>query len=242
MSQSLKAAYYNAVKDAGVPITKHYREYTTEELRVAYDRLAAAGAAPPLDYQPETAEPSPAPQPSAAPARLPSAPVAPRDPNEMAGQRLNTHTELTPLRTDPETGFIWYQEEVRKPAAPKPRGRRVLKYDDPGVKKVDVVNGEYTETIEMGGDRIVPSEAKITLPSYQVGIYVDPRFPRFKVHTYNGMSGFNLFDVQDYYGGAELVPEECKRIYVSNDLCYDIRSVVRAITTEFRQLQLAGKI
>lgn len=236
MSQSEKAAYYNAVKAAGVPLTKHYREYSTAELKEAWARLDEAGAAPPINLEP---------RPQArevARTNTPSAPVAPRDPNELAGQRLNTHDELTPIRTDPETGFIWYQEEVRKPAAPKPRGRRVLKYDDPGVKKVQVVNGEYTEEIEVGGDRLVPSEAKITLPSYQVGIYVDPRFPRFKIHTYNGMSGFNLFDVEKYYGGSELVPEECKRIYISNDLCYDIRSVVRAINTEFRQLQLSGKI
>lgn len=234
MSQSDKSAYYNAVKDAAPElIKKHYRDYTTEELRAAYELLREAGEAPDIVLEP--ASPPSRPQ-------APAAPVRHRDPNELAGQRLNTHDELTPLRTDPETGFIWYQEEVRKPAAPKPRGRRVLKYDDPGVKKVQVVNGDYTEEIEMAGDRTVPSEAKITLPSYQVGIYVDPRFPRFKVHTYNGATGFNLFDVQNYYGGAELVPAECKRIYVSNDLCYDVRSVVRAITTEFRQLQLSGKI
>jgi hypothetical protein len=236
MSQSEKAAYYNAVKAAGVPLTKHYREYNTEELKEAYGRLAEVGAAPPLNLEPRPDVRQ------VERTQAPVAPVAPRNPNEMPGQRLNTHDELTPLRTDPETGFIWYQEEVRKPAAPKPRGRRVLKYDDPGVKKVEVVSGEYPETIEVGGDRLVPSEAKITLPSYQVGIYVDPRFPRFKVHTYNGVSGFNLFDVERYYGGAELVPAECQRMYVSNDLCYDIRSVVRAINTEFRQLQLAGKI
>lgn len=236
MSQSDKSVYYNAVKDAAPElIKKHYRDYTTDELKTAYERLRDAGEAPDIEQ--------PAPPTARTAAQPPAvAPVRHRDPNEMAGQRLNTKDELTPLRTDPETGFIWYQEEVRKPAAPKPRGRRVLKYDDPGVKKVQVVNGEYTEEIEVGGDRTVPSEAKITLPSYQVGIYVDPRFPRFKVHTYNGQSGFNLFDVQNYYGGAELVPAECKRIYVSNDLCYDIRSVVRAIQAEFRQLQLSGKI
>lgn len=235
MSQSERSAYYQALKTAGVPLSKPYRQYSVDELKEAYDRLAAADAAPPLNIT------TPAPKPRGG-SRRPSAPVARRDPNELPGQRLNTKEEFEPIRTDPETGFIWYQEEVRKPAAPKPRGRRVLKYDDPGVKKVQVVNGEYTEEIEVGGDRTVPSEAKITMPSYQVGIYVDPRFPRFKVHTYNGVSGFNLFDVQNYYGGAELVPAECKRIYISNDLCYDIRSVVRAINTEFRALQLAGKI
>jgi hypothetical protein len=38
------------------------------------------------------------------------------------------------------------------------------------------------------------------------------------------------------------VPTEVKRMYVENVLCYDIRTTVRAIQTEFRQLQLAGKV
>ena len=58
-------------------------------------------------------------------------PVRSIDENEMAGQRLNTHTGDEPLRID-ENGLVWYQEEVRKPAYPKPRGRRVLRYNDPG--------------------------------------------------------------------------------------------------------------
>ena len=86
-----------------------------------------------------------------------------------------------------------------------------------------------------------PAEVKITLPSYQVGIYKDPRFP-FKIHCYNGREGFNLFEVQRYYGGAELVPEECKRVYIENDLCYDVRTVIRAIQSEHRQLQLIGRV
>jgi hypothetical protein len=81
---------------------------------------------------------------------------------------------------------------------------------------------------------------KITLPSYQVGIYKDPRFP-FKIHTYNGREGFNLFEVEHYYGGSELVPATCKRVYIENDLCYDVRSVIQSIQNEYRQLQLMGK-
>jgi hypothetical protein len=38
------------------------------------------------------------------------------------------------------------------------------------------------------------------------------------------------------------VPEECKRVYIENDLCYDIRTVIRAISNEHRQLQLMGRI
>ena len=136
----------------------------------------------------------------------------------------------------------WHQEEVRKPAYPKPRGRRVLKYMDTGVTTQTVRNGDYVETFEISGEQVQrPAEVKITLPSYQVGIYTDPRFP-FKIHCYNGREGFNLFDVQDYFGGSEMVPETCKKVYIENDLCYDIRSVIRTIQTEHRQLQLMGKI
>jgi hypothetical protein len=148
---------------------------------------------------------------------------------------------MAPIRQD-DQGRVWYQEEVQKPAYPKPRGRRVLKYLETGVEVKTVQNGEYVETFEVAGVGAgKPAEVKITLPSYQVGIYKDPRFP-FKIHTYNGREGFNLFEVQDYYGGAELVPEECKRLYIENDLCYDIRTVIRAISNEHRQLQLMGKI
>lgn len=162
------------------------------------------------------------------------------DPDELPGQRLNTQDEDTPIRVD-ELGRAWFQEEVRKPAYPKPRGRRVLTYMDTGVRKETVQNGEYMETFEVAGvGEARPAEVKITLPSYQVGIYKDPRFP-FRVHTYNGREGFNLFEVEHYYGGAELVPATCKRVYVENDLCYDVRSVIQSIQNEYRQLQLMGK-
>jgi hypothetical protein len=170
-----------------------------------------------------------------------SVPVAPKDASEMPGQRLNQNVELEPLRTDDE-GRIWYQEEVLKPAFPKPRGRRVLDYMDTGVETKTVTNGEFVESFEVAGTtQRRPSQVKITLPSYQVGIYKDRRFP-WKVHTYNGNQGFDLFEVQNFYGGAELVPTEIKRIYVENVLCYDIRTTIRAVQTEHRQLQLAGKV
>ena len=77
------------------------------------------------------------------------------------------------------------------------------------------------------------------MPSFQVGVYRDPRFP-FKVHTYAGNDGFDLFDVNDFYGGEDLVPSEIKRVYIANDLCYDIRTTIRAIETEYRRNQLQG--
>lgn len=234
MSQSEKSAYYQALKKAGAEFAKPYRNYTVAELKEAYDLLAAAGAAPPLDFSGDDVEPQ------VNGIKLP--PLAEKDPNELPAQRMNTQAENEPIRVD-DKGLIWYQEEVAKPAIARARGRRVLRYNDPGVEEKTVLgaNGEVVETFEVGGRQSIPSEVKITLPSYQVGIYKDPRFP-FKIHTYNGVNGFSLFEVQDFYGGAELVPEDVKRIYVANDLCYDVRTTVRAITKEHRQLQLAGRI
>jgi len=263
--------YYQALKASGVTFERHYRDYTTEELQTAYERLEAGRAAKqpqpqaeapppvpdvepapavryeppplPLDDGPPPDEPPPAsffgmpePQPVE-----PVAPLSPMNPTEMAGERLNTNPELEPIRTD-ENGRVWFQEEIRKPAYPKPRGRRVLTYMESGVKTETVRSGDYIETFEVAGTgtpRV--AEVKVTLPSYQVGIYADPRFP-FKIHVYNEMQGFDLMDVQDFYGGAELVPAEAKRMYVENVLCYDIRTTVRAIEAEYRQLQLTGKI
>lgn len=268
MSNTDRAVYYQALKSAGVTFDRHFREYSTEELKLAYDRLEAGRVESPADtddvipqtppFIPDAApqpvlhheppplleeEPPPAsffgiaePQPAE-----PPVPTAPMNPTEMAGERLNTTPEDVPIRTD-ENGRVWYQEEIRKPAYPKPRGRRVLTYMDSGVEQQTIKVGDYIETFEVAGtgaSRV--AEVKVTLPSYQVGKYRDPRFP-FAVHVYNGQQGFDLFDVQDYYGGAELVPAEAKRIYVENVLCYDIRTTVRAIEAEYRQLQLTGKI
>lgn len=266
MSNTDRAVYYQALKASGVTFDRHFREYTTDELRIAYNRLTGGdvedrieqpempGLAPEVDDEPAVqyvpaAEPPPPPEffglrSSAPPPPAPTEPVAPTatmNPTEMAGERLNTTAEGQPIRTD-ENGRVWYQEEIRKPAYPKPRGRRVLTYMDPGVETRTVRSGDYIESFEVAGSGTPrPAEVKITLPSYQVGIYADPRFP-FKIHVYNEMQGFDLLDVQDYYGGAELVPAEAKRVYVENVLCYDIRTTVRAIEAEYRQLQLTGKI
>lgn len=235
MSQTEKAQYYKALQAAGVKFTKHYRDYNTAELKQAYDKLE--GAKPPVG---EPAAPPQAAQGSVRGPQAPAAPSVPRNPDELPGQRQNSKPEDEPIRVD-EHGLVWYQEEVLKPATPKPRGRRVLQYMDTGVEEKTVQAGDYVETFEVAGKMASrPSEVKITLPSYQVGIYKDRRFP-FKIHVYNGNRGFDLFEVQNYFGGAELVPAEIKRIYVENVLCYDIRTTVRAIQTEFRALQLQGK-
>lgn len=251
MSQSEKSVYYQALKELGVEFKKHYREYSTDELKKAHAAYVAAGQAQPIADIPV---PEPALAGVSAPAATQAssgaptgaqgppptgAPVARRDPNVLAGQPLAP--ELEPIRTDPDTGFIWFQEEVMKKGYAAPRGRRIVKYNDPGIKTQQAQAGEYTETFEVAGDRKLASEVKVTLPSYQVGIYKDPRYP-FKIHVYNGQTGFDLFEVEEFWGGPEHVPEDVKRKYVENVLCYDVRTVVRAIETEYRQLRLAGKV
>jgi hypothetical protein len=259
MSQSDKSRYFQELKAAGVKFDKHYREYTTDELQAAWSKLPQ-NQQPMEQHEPPQVEANVAgladayanlaashavadlPV-NAAPQPVTTKPIPRRaaDPNEMAGQRLNTQTEDEPIRID-DQGRAWYQEEVRKPAFAKPRGRRVLQYMDRGTETRTVQDGQYVETFEAEGRGVGrPAEVKITLPSYQVGIYKDPRFP-FKVHVYNGMQGFDLFEVENFYGGRERVPGSVKRIYVENVLCYDIRSVVRAIEDEYRQLQLMGKV
>lgn len=249
MSQTEKAKYYKALQDRGVNFDKHYREYNTDELRQAYvtltgDQSPLGVAEEPLDDEPSTIEDLP---PSSffgldkAAADVAPPPAAPAVPTEMAGVRQNTTGIDEVLRVD-DQGRQWFQEEILKPASPRPRARRVLTYLETGVQEKQVKVGEYIETFEVAGEGPGrTAEVKITLPSYQVGIFKDPRFP-FRVHTYNGRQGFDLNDVQDYYNGAELVPQEVKRIYVENVLCYDIRTTVRAIESEYRQMQLLGKI
>lgn len=252
---TVKSDLYNILKDSEHPLTNTYASYTVEELLADLKEAGIQVDESQLREEPEIEAPdlilpdssesdavTPPDQVPAAPlSPPPSVPFKAQDPEEMPGQRLNTQPEDLPIRID-ELGREWYQEEVRKPPYPKPRGRRVLKYMERGTKTETVQNGEYVETFEVAGTGAPhPAEVKITLPSYQVGIYRDPRFP-FKIHCYSEREGFDLFQVQEFYGGAELVPAECKRVYVENDLCYDIRSVVRAIQNEHRQLQLMGKV
>lgn len=237
MGQTEKAAYYNELKEAGVQLNKPYRNFTEAELSAAVLKLREGLAR-------QTMAEKSFPQPQAKPKRnLASVPRSNEpDPNEMAGQRLNTSTQDEIIRVD-DAGRQWIQEEVQKKGYAAPRGRRVLTYRETGTEEKTIQDGQYTETFEVAGQGPGKlSQAKITLPSYQAGIYIDPRYTMFKVHCYNGAEGFDLFDVHNYFGGKELVPETVKRIYVENVLCYDIRTVVMAIQAEYRHLQLTGKI
>ena len=87
----------------------------------------------------------------------------------------------------------------------------------------------------MPGDQHTKMQVKITLPSYQVGVYRETPASPFKIHVYNGDRGYDLFDVEAFYGGPDTVPADVKRKYVSNVLCYDIRTVNRAIEAEYRE-------
>jgi len=256
LSQQEKARYFNALKEAGVNFPTHYRNLKTADLKAAYDRLKQGQA------QQERVEEMPrqvgknheADQLAAAAGQeLPQfelppeppqreVPVAPRNPAEMPSERLNTQLPDQPIRIDPDSGREIYQEEVLKPGFAKPRGRRVLRSMESEVVRQTIQDGKYIETFEVSGrGPKVATEIKVTMPSYQTGIVKDPRFP-FKIHTYNGVEGFDFFEVANYYGGADLVPPSCKRMYVENVLCYNMRSVIQTINAEFRQLQLAGRI
>lgn len=155
---------------------------------------------------------------------------------EHAGVTLNTHADDEPVRVD-EAGNKWFRNEVTKPGFPKPRGRRVLRSMDEGtVLETIKVAGGYTETFEIPGDpkNAKPIEIKVTLPSYQTGIYKAPNMP-FKIHTYQGVRAFDWDDVIAYYGAQDLVPSTIKRTYVSSDLCWDIQTTIRAIEDEYRE-------
>lgn len=264
MAQATKAAYYGALKAEGVEFDRHYRDYDTATLKDAWETHAAAHGLPqiPNGGEPETVVPprdndgeaealrAQLAELSAVVARLEeksareeslrTAPAPPRpkgtlDAREHAGVTLNSAPDDGVIRVD-EHGNQWYQNEVTKPSYPKPRGRRVLRYTNPGVKLEQVRVGEFIETFEIADDASpgTTAEIKITLPSFQTGIYKAPNMP-FKIHTYNGTRGFDMDDVDQYYGGRDLVPDTIKRTYVSNDMCYDMQSTIRTIENEYRE-------
>ena len=242
MSQSEKSAYYAALKESGVQFTKHYRDYTTAELKAFYTKLASEEQAAPVQVPQPAAPAAPAPVQAMPAPRVEETtaaiPFSDEPVTVLAGTAYDASAEDTPLRRDSQ-GRVWYREEVRKPSHPLPRARRVVKYIDPGTRRVEHTSGKFVESFEVAGTEKRSSEVKITLPSFQVGIYRDPRFP-FRIHTYQDRTGFNLFDVHDFYGGADLVPQSIGRIYVGGDLCYDIRSTIRTIQHEYRDQVLKG--
>lgn len=259
MSTKVKGSYYRALKEAGVVFDLHYREYTTEQLKEAYERLPAElQAAHPIHLKGEgmASEPEQAQETrvqveqmnealrgvpedvrmTTAPQHQPDIPLSDEPLDMIAGIRQNDGHE-GPIRRD-SMGNLWFQEEIRKKGYASARARRKLQYMDSGYKTVtNRLPDGSTETVEVAGEELTASTVKITLPSYQVGIYLDSRFP-FKIHVYADARGFDREEVEDYYGGYDRVPTEVKRIYVENVLCYDMRTVIRAIEDEARRLRL----
>ena len=250
MSTKVKGSYYRALKEAGVVFDLHYREYTTEQLKEAYERLPAElQAAHPIHMKgdPVASEPERAQETRVqveqmnevlrgVPEEDPDPPLSDEPLDVIAGIRQNDG-HAGPIRKD-SMGNLWYQEEIRKKGYASARARRKLQYMDSGFKTVtNRLPDGSTETVEVAGEELTASTVKITLPSYQVGIYLDSRFP-FKIHVYADARGFDREEVEDYYGGYDRVPTEVKRIYVENVLCYDMRTVIRAIEDEARRLRL----
>ena len=231
MSQSARSNYFRQMQAAGYEFTEHYRKYSANRL----EELAKEAGIELVTFvreepKPEGKRVDPLAQPQPQP-----------QPQSHTRQHAYTQKpEDAGLRVD-EDGLIWYQDEVLKPSTSRPRARRKLSYLDPGVKTQTTGDGRFVETFEVAGDTQRMLEVKITLPSYQVGIYKDPRFP-FKIHIYNGNRGFDLFDVDAFYGGGDMVPKEILRVYVGNDLCYDMRTTIREIQAEARRLQMKGMI
>ena len=154
-------------------------------------------------------------------------------PEDRAGLHFNDEPD-TAVRVDTQ-GRVWYQDEVMKPAIPKPRMVRRQRYIDPGVKTVSTLrpDGKLDETFEVAGDEQKEMTTVTTVPSWQVGIYHDERFP-FRVVSYNGIEGFLQRDVSQFYGGLKMVPPTIETTYVGQSLCYDIRTTRTTLEQEYR--------
>nr|DAL38066.1 MAG TPA_asm: hypothetical protein [Caudoviricetes sp.] len=253
MSQTDKSRYYRALKAAGVQFQEHYREYSEEDLKAAYDALPDEMKNEPAKEEPKQEALFDMPKPEVDEAALKEAmnrhpagkamddpfPDVPRSDepiHKIAGLSDPSTGEIIRISSD---GRLWLQEEIPKSATAKPRARLNKRYIDPGVKQLEFEGTDgYTETVEVAGDERQEREVKVTLPTYQVGVCIDPRFKNFKIITYRGNEGFDYFDVVNFYGAEDLVPEGIKKMYVESVLCFDIRTTIREIQAEARRLQL----
>lgn len=232
-----------------------------KEIRSGQADAGARGGAEPRDVAasvpvsaPVSQGDTPARRPVSGPLAMPLAGVSPRAQaahlevpladrgEDRAGLHFNDSVQGKALRVD-SRGRVWYQDEVQKPAIPKPRVTRTTQFVDPGVKVVHTnrPDGGLDETFEVAGEESRIMQTKVTLPSWQVGIFIDLRYP-FKVHIYNDVEGFDFNDVVTFYGGIELVPSTIKRKYVGNDLCFDMRTTRTTMEQEHRDMQLQGRI
>lgn len=214
MAQADKSRLYQALKTAGYPFTKHFREYTVAELQEIHASIASR-----IEEQTGVK-------------------VQEKDEDEQPTQRGGSQKAI---RTDLQ-GRVWFQEEIIKSNTAKPRGYRVFREIGSNTKAVTIDAGDgYTETFEVPGDEKKPLEVKVGVPTWQVGIYKDPRLP-FKIVTYRNAKGYERQEVETFFGGKDVLPESISSLYVGNLLCYDIRSVNIAIQREFNMLQRKGSV
>lgn len=213
MGSTDRSELWQALKGAGFQFSKKYQEYTTDELRAIYDGMLAQQEA------------------------KTGVRGAAKDESELPTQRRAD--ELKPIRTD-ENGRVWFQEEIQKSSLAAPRGYRMFREVGTGVKTV-TINSEdgYTETIEVPDGTRRPLEVKVGIPTWQVGIYADPQFP-FRVAVYRDARGFLRQDVEQFFGGPDVLPEGIETQYVGNILCYPIREVIVAIQREHNLLKRQG--
>lgn len=221
MAATGRSELWQALKSVGYPFKKKYNEYTTDELELIHQSL--------LRKQAERT----------------GVAGGVKDADELPTQRRapggSPTDELQPIRTD-ERGRVIFQEEILKSTLAKPRGYRVFRELGTGVVKKTIDSGDgYTETIEIPDGTRKPLEVKVGIPTWQVGIYKDPQFP-FKVVEYREARGFFRTDVEEFFGGPDVLPEGITPIYVGNLLCYPIRETVVAINREFNQLQKRGSV
>ena len=90
MSRSMKGAYYRALRDAGVTFDKHYRNYTMEDFKEAYEAL-------PEDMQRPLVEKNPGPGNSSAEDDEPEGavlPVAQGDHHVLTGEPVITENTV----------------------------------------------------------------------------------------------------------------------------------------------------
>jgi len=215
MASTDRSELWQVLKSIDYPFTKKYNEYTVEELKAIYNQLLAEQAA------------------------KTGIAGAEKDKNELPTQRR--HEELAPIRTD-ERGRVWFQEEIQKSSLAKSRGYRIFREIGTGTKSVTIDSGDgYTETIEVPDGSKKPLEVKVGIPTWQVGIYKDPQFP-FRIVEYRSNRGFMRQDVEEFFGGPDVLPEGIDTHYVGNLICYPIREVITAIQREYNQLQKRGSV
>lgn len=216
MASTNRSELWQALKAVNFPFKKKYQEHTTEELQALYDYVVAQQAL-------QTGVKG-----------------AGKDHDELPTQRRAD--EMTPIRTD-ERGRVWYQEEIQKSNLAKSRGYRIFREVGTGVKTVTLPADDegFTETIEVPDGTRKPLEIKVGIPTWQVGIYKDPQLP-FRVVEYRSKRGFLRQDVENYFGGADVLPEGIETDYVGNLIAYPIREVIVAIQREYNQLQKKGAV